>query len=444
MIASNKSRTWFVIALVISMVLGARSLQSVYGLGQGISPDSPLFSSFSNIVVEKYRVYYVNLSRQIVDVLDTSNPLTLYHVGEISFPVAAHNVRDIDVDGDYLYLAVARLPDNPFEDGVYIINVADPMNPQQVALFSLQSFPIGFLEVDAGYMYMGYSGLSGNIAIVDVSDPAEPQFVSVFGDSPVDIDVVGHIAYVFDSYEDISYMVAYDLSDPDQPFEIASPTVSELTQDVSAFFATEDYLYFATAKFNELTWDWEDCHLKVLDTRDWSQVQIVADVLLEDYCIGGLVGEGRRLYADTWTPDSWHVEHPPDFVAFDVSDVTQVSEFLRYIEPEGSASISAAQHGCVYGTVGSPTTEARLRVWCMATYPPHPSPTPTSTSMAPTSTPSLTPTHTPTPTSMVTPTVTNTATPIAPLTPTATPSPSPTAETERRLYLPLIHGDGWQ
>lgn len=351
-----------------------------------------------------------------------------------------------DASLNYLYVLNHGLPHDPYQDGVYIIDVADSINPQQVALFSLPAFSIHFLRVDAGYMYMGDVSPPGDgkIAIVDVSDPVNPQFVSVFGDSPVDIDVVGHIAYVFDSYEDISYMVAYDLSDPDQPFEIASPTVSELTQDVSAFFATEDYLYFATTKFNELTWDWEDCHLKVLDTRDWSQVQIVADVLLEDYCIGRLVGEGRRLYADTWTPDSWHVEHPPDIVAFDVSDVTQVTEFLRYIETEGSTSISAAQHGCVYGTVGSPTTEARLRVWCMATYPPHPSPTPTSTSMAPTSTPSLTPTHTPTPTSMVTPTVTNTATPIAPLTPTATPSPSPTAETERRLYLPLIHGDGWQ
>ena len=77
MIASNKSRTWFVIALVILVVLGARSLQPIYGVGQGISPDSPLYERYRPIIIEGARLYWANQAQQAIEILQHSVRLLL-------------------------------------------------------------------------------------------------------------------------------------------------------------------------------------------------------------------------------------------------------------------------------------------------------------------------------------------------------------------------------
>ncbi|MBN2157680.1 MAG: hypothetical protein JW776_16655 [Candidatus Lokiarchaeota archaeon] len=123
----------------------------------------------------------------------TQNSHYLNKIGECNFVVG----YDVDVEGNYAYVTN--------NDGVMIIDVSNPKNPDKVSEILTSQAPFA-VSVKGGYCYVAYN--SGTFLISDINDPVNPQDAissSTGLGIPTKIVVVG--TFVFVSYRDVGYRI---------------------------------------------------------------------------------------------------------------------------------------------------------------------------------------------------------------------------------------------
>ncbi len=267
----------------------------------------------------------------------------------------------------------------------------------------------------------------GHVRIYEVADPVRPiEIGSVhhagFGSSKNPITVARR--HVFAAAANGSTLEIVSIDDPSNHFSYSWLNQSDWPDGFTpiSLIAHEHYLYVSAT-----VWSGNPL-LAIFDISNPVNPSWVNSFDIS--AITSMAVDNDKLYlAHGWTIDVYELTDP-------VNPVFMFSHTLDRLITDIDV-----QDNCIYAGA----YPSGFYTFCTndPVVTPTPSLTPTSTpSLPPSHTPMLTPTGTRTPTSTVTPTGTNTATSMPHLTPTATPSPSPTAETERRLYLPLIRSDG--
>ena len=160
---------------------------------------------------------------QIIDVSDPTDP---QETGSFDTPGTAYGVF---VSGDYAYVA-------DFQSGLRIIDISDPENPDEVGSFDTPGRAYAVYVVDDhAYVADGTSGLR----IIDVSNPAEPGEVGSYNTpgQSFDVFVVDNYAYVADQTEGLRII---DVSNPEAPDEIG---YYETVNRAYGIYVVGDYAY---------------------------------------------------------------------------------------------------------------------------------------------------------------------------------------------------------
>ena len=153
-----------------------------------------------------------------------------------AFRAASTNISgmawNLDVDGDYAYVAVA-------DQGLKVFNIADPIHPVEVSSLALAY--ARDVVVSDHYAYVA----SNPFRVVNVSDPANPVVVgSVSVGSAFSVEVAGHYAYVV-RRDTQGSLVIVDVSDPSNPTVTGTARIASLDCHVRisnnyAFVALQD------------------------------------------------------------------------------------------------------------------------------------------------------------------------------------------------------------
>ncbi|MFP4460161.1 MAG: LVIVD repeat-containing protein [Candidatus Zixiibacteriota bacterium] len=142
-------------------------------------------------------------------IYDVSNPGAPEEAGFLLIDGIATGVF---VKDNYAYVAA-------WEDGISIVEISDPTNPELVGQFTPASeYIANNVFVDGNFAYI--AGNEAGIRIVDISDPTSPEDVSAYdtwGETKA-LDIVGNRAYVADGSQGLRII---DISDPYDPVELA-------------------------------------------------------------------------------------------------------------------------------------------------------------------------------------------------------------------------------
>ena len=105
-----------------------------------------------------------------------------------SFCATPGQARDIDVVGDYAYIADG-------DQGIQIINIFDKNNPEIIGSYDTSGTASGIF-IDAGYAYVADG--NGGMVILDVSDKSNPLIIAAFdtGGNAQKIFISGDYAYI--------------------------------------------------------------------------------------------------------------------------------------------------------------------------------------------------------------------------------------------------------
>lgn len=171
-----------------------------------------------------------------LQVLDVSNPSQ-------SIPIAMNLdaqivhlqgiAMDVAIVGDRAYLAYDG-------GGLFILNIADPANPQFLGEFNLSETENRAVSLAAEGQTVYLAALSHGIRLFDVSTPSAPIKISQF-DSPasvVNMAVQGNYAFTVDGSRGLWI---FDISDPKLPQEIRFVPISQ----ASGVSVLDDYAYIA-------------------------------------------------------------------------------------------------------------------------------------------------------------------------------------------------------
>ncbi len=128
-------------------------------------------------------------------------------------------VEYIAVQGQYVYVVEEGLYDS-YEDGLRIIDVSNPANPNEVGYYNTASnggSVVFGVAVSGNYAYM--AGGSDGLRIIDVSNPSSPKEVGFYdtGGFTRGVAVSGNYAYVADNEDGLRII---DVSNPANPNEV--------------------------------------------------------------------------------------------------------------------------------------------------------------------------------------------------------------------------------
>lgn len=137
-----------------------------------------------------------------LNLYDITTPNGPAERGSVCWP--STSAYGLGIDGDRAYVSNGR-------DGIVIIDVSDPDDPQQVGSYTESSYMYDVAaDGDTCYIAMPFDGLR----ILDVSDPANPAPLALVGDAAEDLALDGDTVYVA-AFE--SGLLAVDVSDPAAP-----------------------------------------------------------------------------------------------------------------------------------------------------------------------------------------------------------------------------------
>ena len=128
------------------------------------------------------------------------------------------------------------------DDLLRVLDASDPANPIELSTANIPEAPRD-LDVEGDYAYVA-AGEAG-LRIIDVSDPADARNISSFTGYVRRLDVMGDLAFIGELsgiHSDSRHILVLDVSDPVHPVEVGRYRMDD---DVNAVFATEDYVYVA-------------------------------------------------------------------------------------------------------------------------------------------------------------------------------------------------------
>jgi hypothetical protein len=163
----------------------------------------------------------------VLDVDDASNPV---EIGRVTIPSF---VNDVDVAGDYAYLACK-------DTGLVIVDVSEPAKPEIETSFDTADHALTYyvngIDVAGKYAYMTSS--ASGLVIVDISHPSNPEFSGIYEAHHVnDVVVSGNFAYVAGGSKGLMIV---DISNPSTPTLTGNYSIVDYASDVAV---SGDYAY---------------------------------------------------------------------------------------------------------------------------------------------------------------------------------------------------------
>lgn len=286
-----------------------------------------------------------------------------------SADAGAHG-NDVDVDGNYAYMATAKN-----DGGLSIIDVSDISNPEEEEDVDVGGKGRGVLKV-GDYAYVGVEKSSKGLAIVNVSDPDNPELESTLniGDYGNRMDKSGD--YLFIGVENNSNsMKVINVSNP------ASPSVSATlnlgtsvnvvkingnyaylgTDDTSAGFQVVDisnpaspnvvYSLNVGGAVSGIDIGGTYAHIGLLNTSDAYKVISISDPLLPS--VLNTLDVGAKIQDVKVDGDYAYLaldQNDPGMAAINISDSPNVSlAYTRDIEGKGTSAETSG--GYVFFTI---------------------------------------------------------------------------------------------
>ena len=175
-----------------------------------------------NIFIDNNKLYLCSTSlpgqgTRSVDILSLADPENPQYLNTIQLPSSA--VHDAFIRNDTAYLS-GEYP------GMYIYNVADPMNPQLIS--SITNYPYqgynhsSWITADGKTMVVADEVPAGlPLKLFDISDIQNPQYISDFRSN---VGATPHNPYILGDFVIISYykdgVQVYNIADPANPVRV--------------------------------------------------------------------------------------------------------------------------------------------------------------------------------------------------------------------------------
>ncbi len=189
---------------------------------------SCLWSDVKDVVVDGDYAYcaYVN-GLVILDVSDPTNP------DSVSYMYLQGTGEGIDKSGDFVYLADGS-------EGLIIIDVLDPVNPITIGSYNTPDWAYSVFVIDSlAFIADDYGGLQ----IIDISDPFNPEFVGNYAERVFSVFVLDTLVYFANSHSGDLQII--NVSDPINPYLLGSYDIpgsarSVFVSDTLAYVAAYD------------------------------------------------------------------------------------------------------------------------------------------------------------------------------------------------------------
>ena len=176
------------------------------------------FSGTMNEVAVAGDYAYIAAADYGLIIVNVSDP---QHPAEASF-FWTHAAEGVAVSGNYAYVADGT-------NGLRIIDVSNPSSPSEAGSYAPSGFWATRVAVEGSYAYVAGGYNVGDeatawdgLGIIDVSDPANPDHVGTYEmyDQPAypyDVVVDGGFAYIIDY--NLSYLYVVSVANPTNPYE---------------------------------------------------------------------------------------------------------------------------------------------------------------------------------------------------------------------------------
>jgi len=211
----------------------------------------------------------------LYDLSDLEN-IIFHQIPDLSYNSSYLSVSSIDRKGNYIYLAALT-------DGLMIIDISDPDNPEHVVNFDISGFIINiaikddylyFVSIGGLYIYdisnplypieVGYwdsnnraeafalqgdyayiADYDGGLKVIDISEPTNPTLINTLilnYSSKLTIQPIIRDNKLIVSDKDWNEIFVYDLTDPANPLYQSSYKWNKYTNDMEIF---DNYLFCA-------------------------------------------------------------------------------------------------------------------------------------------------------------------------------------------------------
>jgi hypothetical protein len=140
---------------------------------------------------------YVAADQAGLHILNVSNPANPTFVKAFETP---SYVLDVDVEGNYAYVAIEPYWNPEIEDfvsGLWVVNVSDKANPHLEGSCDIQGYPTRVLA-RSSYVYV--AAQDGGLCVVDARQPGSPSTVGQYLEaySALDVDLAEGFAFLAD------------------------------------------------------------------------------------------------------------------------------------------------------------------------------------------------------------------------------------------------------
>lgn len=232
-------------------------------------------------------------------IYDVSDPAAITKVAALA-PTDYGIWNDVKLynSGDSLYALMASN-----SEGMVIVDVTDPLNPEKVAVSPSVLSSVHTLAVDGNYAYLATTDYeTGGLAIVDLTDPRAPVDAGRWYASEADGSIV-HDLYV---KEGVAYLCAWDaglvlvdVNDPSAPQMMGQARYDRASTTSHSVWVTESAGRKIAVEGGE---DW-DTHLRIIDVDPESAefLDVIGELKLpEQVSIHNIMGASDTTALVSW------------------------------------------------------------------------------------------------------------------------------------------------
>ena len=203
----------------------------------------------------------INNGVEIINIADPENPVHVSYIGDNGLAPRLHNPFSITIKDNYAYVFT--------EGGLTILDISNPASPAYVGrclIWTLGDGPLsrsvksGYVSGNYAYIVTDSTDPPGRLEIVDISNPAAPDKRTEIALSTsacpfygLSVYVVGNYAYVID-YDGNSLEI-FNVSDPDNPSSAGIITNGEGYAKLSGplgLFVQNNHAYIVGHKYLEV------------------------------------------------------------------------------------------------------------------------------------------------------------------------------------------------
>lgn len=313
---------------------------TIFDISDPINPQ--MVSTYGNGQIGRFEIhgnlaYVLNFNR--LEILDITNPAAPVQLGTYYTPGAT----DVKIINSYAYLALGT-----YDQGIGILNVTDPGNPNPVKNIIYPLKPAGF-DLVGNVLFVAAHNLG--LRIFDVSDPANPQYLGGKNSRylALAVKVAGDKAYVSDGQSGLQIYSVTNLSNP------------QLIQSVD----TGGFAY-AAEPIGSLVYIADDTSLEIVDLSDLNSPKLLGahwpEEIKHQIQVEGNTGfhaESSRIFSNIDLSDP---TDPDEYESFDLKFYSQDFQVIS-----NTAYVAGGEAGLKILDVTPPTTNT-LKLRVLGTY----------------------------------------------------------------------------